>query len=159
MTKPFYIVQDGQSLYDVSIELFGHQDGIYSILDDNLFLNLDALYPGQKLYYTPQVLDKKVVQEVKKKSLVFATSSSMTDAPLPPPASDANIVTLYMYGLEPIQLSAPGEFTVPPSVIKNAITGEVIAQLQPGQEYLVIPFTGINDEGPEYPLSLIDMGE
>lgn len=92
MVKLFIIVQDGQSLYDISVQLFGHQDGVASLLWDNPGVDLDALYPGQKLYYTPAVMDKVVLEYIQRKSYVPATASEMNDAPVPPPAPPVDMI-------------------------------------------------------------------
>lgn len=136
MMKPQYIVQDGQSLFDVSLELFGHQDGVFSILLDNEGLDHDSLYPGQVLFYTPEVMDKKVLQEVKKKGIVFATATYMNDAPVPPPPPESDVVVIHLYPSTTLSLEAPAEYTVPPAQVLNEEL-EVIVLLGPDESYII----------------------
>lgn len=83
MVKPHYIVRNGQSLFDVAIHLFGHQDGAFSLLLDNPGVDHAPLYPGQKLFYTPVELNKDVLKYIKQKNYHPATAGEMSDAPIP----------------------------------------------------------------------------
>lgn len=137
MVKSRVIVEDGQSLFDVSIMLFGHQDGIFSLIDDNPDVDLTTLTAGQLLYYTPAVLDKATLELYTKRNYKPATSDDMNYAPIPPAPPSTNAVIIHLYGLDDVSVDAPGEFTVPPSVVEFD-SGDPSVNLSPG-ETLTIP--------------------
>lgn len=152
--KPYIIVEEGQGLKDIALMLFGSVDGISSLLTDNAGLNDEPLHAGQKLYYSPAVLNKEVVDYYTKNAYGPASAGTMNDAPLPPPGAPVGSVLIHLFELADVAVSAPGEYTVAPSEIINQ-DSVLVEQLSPGEQYQVIVFSGIRDIGPPYTNSII----
>lgn len=152
--KPYITVEEGQGLKDIALMLFGSVDGIPSLLTDNAGLNDEPLYAGQKLYYTPGVLNKEVVDFYSKNGYGPASAGAMNEAPLPPPAIPIGSVVIHLFELADVTVTAPGEYTVAPSEIIDQ-DNLLIEDLSPGEQYQVIVFSGIHDIGPPYNNSVI----
>lgn len=136
--KKKHIVQEGQNIFDVAIELFGSISGIRNLIRNNPGLNIEPLYPGQELLYLPEVINKEVVNDYASRGYFSTTADTMTDAPVPPPAPDPNVVIIEMYGVDDVSIEAPGVYTVPPSTVEDG-DGNTIATLSPGETYLDPP--------------------
>jgi hypothetical protein len=131
-----YIVEPGQCLQDVALLLFGSIDGVANILGSNPNLSYAALYPGQPLNYVPEQLNAQVAQSYLGSGYAPATSSQMSDAPVPPVAPAANQVIIHTFELPDMVIDAPAEVTIPPSVVLDH-DGNEIESLSPGEEYTV----------------------
>ena len=130
-----YIVQDGQNIYDVCVNTFGSVDALLDLFLLNPELDLLPLYPGQIIYYIPKVVNANVLKVYNESSYVPATSSEMSQAPVPPPAPPADGVVISQFGLPDVTISAPGEFEVAPSRVEDG-EGNILETLSPGQVYI-----------------------
>jgi hypothetical protein len=130
-----YIVQDGQNIYDVCVNTFGSVDALLDLFLLNPELDLLPLYPGQVIYYVPKVVNANVLKVYNESSYVPATSSEMSEAPVPPPSPPADGVVISQFGLPDVTILAPGEFEVAPSRVEDG-NGNILETLSPGQVYI-----------------------
>lgn len=133
-----YIVQEGQSLYDVCAHLYGSADALPKLFQYNTNLQLDSLFVGQAIYYVREIVNANVRKVYDESRYIPATSSQMLPAPPPPPAPPADGVVISQFGLPDITIVAPGEYEVAPSRVEDG-SGNIIATLSPGEVYIDAP--------------------
>lgn len=133
-----HIVQEGQNIYDICIQHYGSVDGLAEIMALNTGLDIDLLYAGQEILYTPTELNANVLKSLSETQYIPATSSEMLPTPVPPPSPAADAVVIHLYGIGDIEVPAPGEYTVVPSTVEDG-SGGLIATLSPGEAYIDAP--------------------
>lgn len=69
------IVLPGQSLMDVSIQVYGSPQGVFTLANENGMEVTDELKPGQALEYSLEnVIDKQIVQHYDENKIHPATA-------------------------------------------------------------------------------------
>lgn len=72
-----YIVQHGQSLIDVLLSIYGSIDGLTDLLINNPNLSVNTeLKAGDKLKYTEEFVDKVIVKNFEKNSIIPSSGSA-----------------------------------------------------------------------------------
>jgi hypothetical protein len=133
-----YIVQDGQNIYDVCVNVYGSVDALPKLFELNSDLDLNGLFVGQILYYIPEVVNANVLKVYSESNYIPATASEMLPSPPPAPAPPADGVVITQFGLPDVTIIAPGEFEVAPSRVEDG-SGNIIQTLSPGEVYIDAP--------------------
>lgn len=72
------IALSNQSLLDLSIQVYGSPEGVFTLARENGLSVTDALIPGQELQYSPdKVIDKRIVQYYRDNGISPATASDI----------------------------------------------------------------------------------
>lgn len=141
-----HIVQAGQSIYDICVQLSGSIDMLQNIMDLNPGLNIALLTIGQELLYSPEILNKEVYNSYISSGYTPATlGDTLIVVPPTPEPIGANVI-INVYGGPAIIITAPNEITIAPSAILDA-EGEIVELLGPDQTYS-LPFAGIRYKRP-----------
>lgn len=75
-------IQEGQTLFDVSLQLTGSMEGVFLVMGDNGISSVNSnLEMGDEITYKQEVIDEKVVSYYEDRKLIINSGIEIVELP------------------------------------------------------------------------------